>query len=82
MPSSILVAALVLNIGRGGTFGFTDVLLGFLVIGSLMAATGLVSGLLWNLFIRGQLKKIKWGRFRGLIPGFARDRRKGDRRES
>ncbi len=82
LSASILVAALVLNIGRGGTFGFTDVLLGFLVIGSLMAATGLVSGLLWNLFIRGQLKKIKWGRFRGLIPGFARDRRKGDRRES
>ena len=81
LSASILVAALVLNMGQGHAFDFTDVLLGFLVIGSLMAATGLVSGLLWNLFIRGQLKKVKWGRFRGLIPGFGRNRRKGERRE-
>lgn len=81
LSASILVAALVLNMGRGNAFGLTDIMLGFLVTGSLMAATGLVSGLLWNLFIRGQIKKIKWGRFRGLIPGFGRDRRKADRRQ-
>jgi ubiquinone biosynthesis protein len=81
LSASILVGALVLNMGGETTFGVMDIVLGFLVIGSLMAATGLVSGLLWNLFIRGQLKKVKWSRFRGLIPGLGRDRRKANRRQ-
>jgi ubiquinone biosynthesis protein len=78
VSASILVAAMVLRMAEDNTFGVMDILLAFLVIGSILAASGLVSGLLWNLFIRGQLKKIKWGRFRGLIPGFGRDRKRSD----
>lgn len=73
ISASILTAALVLNLSRGSEIGLMDIGLGFLVVGSLMAATGLVTGLLWNLFVRGQLRRVRWGRFRGLIPGLGRD---------
>jgi ubiquinone biosynthesis protein len=72
VSASILVAALVLNLGADTTFGLTDMLLAFLVIGSTLAASGLVSGLMWNLFIRERLKRIRWRRFVGLIPRLGR----------
>lgn len=72
VSASILVAALVLHLGGDTGFGLTDMLLGFLVIGSVLAASGLVSGLMWNLFIRDRLRRVRWRRFLGLIPGLGR----------
>ena len=72
LSASVLGAAMVLHPADDGRFGLLDIILGFLVISSLLAASGLVSGLMWNLFIRERLQRVQWGRFRGLLPGFRR----------
>ncbi len=74
VSASILVAALVIHLGGASGFGLMDLFLGFLVISSVLAASGLISGLMWNLFIRQRVARIRWRRFLGLIPGLGRRR--------
>lgn len=79
LSASVLGAALVMRGAGDNQFGLIDMGLGFLVISSLLAASGLVSGLMWNLFIRTRVQKVRWARFVGLLPG-SRGRR--DKAES
>ena len=70
ISASILVAVLVL--AGEHSLGFFDAAIALGLAGSLLAAAGLVGGLLWNLFIRQRLRSLKFSRFAGLIPGFGK----------
>jgi ubiquinone biosynthesis protein len=76
ISSAILLGVLVIQQSAEHDFGLGELLLGFAVVASMLAASGLVSALLWNLFVRERLKGVRWSRFVGLIPGLA-GRREG-----
>lgn len=69
VSSSILTGVLMLE--RDG-YGAFDLVVASAVGVSLLAAAGLVTGLLWNLFVRGRLGGVKWRRFVGILPGFGK----------
>lgn len=69
VSSSILVAVLMVE---GGGYGVFDMAVAAAIFVSLLAAASLVTGLLWNLFVRGRLGGVRWRRFLGFVPGFRR----------
>ena len=81
--SSFLVSAAILTLGlefgAGEPLGFRQLLSAGAVALSLLAASGLLSGLVWNLFLAERVRALRWGRFVGLLPGLGKRRdRDGD----
>ncbi len=75
---SLLVSAAVLTVGlqfgTGGPLGVGQVVSAAAVAFSLLAASGLLWGLIWNLFLAQRMRAVRWGRFVGLVPGLGRHR--------
>ena len=69
ISASILVAAVVLDVGEDQAMADADILATSLAVGSGLLATALLGGLIWNLFLRGLLERVQWRRFVGLLPG-------------
>ena len=69
ISASILVAAVVLDVGEDQAMADADILATSLAVGSGLLATALLGGLIWNLFLRGLLERVRWRRFVGLVPG-------------
>jgi ubiquinone biosynthesis protein len=68
LSASILIAAVVLDMGQRNTFSDGDIAATVIAGGSAMFAMMLLGGITWNLFLRGFLSKIRWARFLGLVP--------------
>jgi Na+-transporting NADH:ubiquinone oxidoreductase subunit NqrE len=68
LSASILIAAVVLDMGQRNTFSEGDIAATIIAGGSAMFAMMLLGGITWNLFLRGFLSKIRWARFLGLVP--------------
>lgn len=73
LSASILVGVLVSSAEPDG-FGLFDLTLAFGVVASLLAATSLVTALLWSLFVQERLRAMPWRRLARLLP-FPRRRR-------
>ena len=71
VSAAILGSALLL---REGDSGPIEVFGTMAVVASLLAASGLVSALMWNLFLRGKLGGLGAGLFAGLCAGIFRRR--------
>ena len=82
VSASILVAAVVLDVGQGEELAEADILATGLAVGSGLLATMLLGGLIWNLFLRGLLGRVRWHRFIGLVPGLERLLRSDDSKGS
>jgi len=79
VSASILLAVLVLGRGDDG-LGPLGWMLTLALGGSLFAAGALLVGLTWQLFLRQWLRALRWRRFLGFVPGFARRGRPRDPR--
>jgi len=70
---SFLVSAAILTVGlqfgAAGPLGMGQLVSAAAVAFSLLAASGLLWGLIWNLFLEKRVRAVRWGRFVGLIPG-------------
>jgi ubiquinone biosynthesis protein len=77
---SFLVSAAILTaglqLGASGPLGLGQLVGAAAVALSLLAASGLLWGLVWNLFLAQRVRAVRWGRFVGLVPGLGR--RRGD----
>ncbi|MCO4771830.1 MAG: AarF/ABC1/UbiB kinase family protein [Deltaproteobacteria bacterium] len=75
---SFLVSAAILTVGlqfgSEGPLGVGQLASAAAVAFSLLAASGLLWGLIWNLFLAQRVRAVRWGRFVGLIPGLGRKR--------
>ena len=76
VSAAIMTAVLVFSSGE--PLGFSQLLTATGVAISLLAASGLLSGLIWNLFLAQRVRAVRWSRFAGLLPGFARRNRDED----
>lgn len=70
VSAAIMTAVLVVNSGE--PLGFSQLITATGVAMSLLAASGLLSGLIWNLFLEQRVRAVRWSRFAGLLPGFGR----------
>ena len=70
VSAAIMTAVLVFNSGE--PLGFSQLVTATGVALSLLAASGLLSGLIWNLFLAQRVRAVRWSRFAGLLPGFGR----------
>jgi ubiquinone biosynthesis protein len=68
ISTSILVAAVVIDLGASEQFSDGDVAATAMALGSALGATLLLGALTWNLFVRDLIAGIRWGRFLGLLP--------------
>ena len=64
--------AAVLAFHSGEPLGFSELVTATGVAVSLLAASGLLSMLIWNLFLAHRIRAVRWSRFAGFIPGFRR----------
>ncbi len=70
VSAAIMTAVLVFHSGE--PLGFSELLTATGVAVSLLAASGLLSMLIWNLFLAHRIRAVRWSRFAGFIPGFRR----------
>ena len=68
LSASVLIAAVVVDLGARDSFSETDIVATVIAVGSAMIAAMLLGGLTWNLFVRDLLARIRWARFLGLLP--------------
>lgn len=70
VSAAIMTAVLVFNSGQ--PLGFNELLTATGVGVSLLAASGLLTMLIWNLFLAHRIRAVRWSRFAGFVPGFRR----------
>ena len=70
VSSAILVGVIVLRQSSEGSVGLSELSLTFAVVLSLLSASTLVGGLIWNLFVRERFERLRWGRLLRYLPGF------------
>ncbi len=75
---SFLISAAILTVGlqfgTEGPLGPGQFISAAAVALSLLAASGLLWGLVWNLFLAQRVRAVRWGRFVGLVPGLGKKR--------
>jgi ubiquinone biosynthesis protein len=72
VSAAVMTAVLVFNSGQ--PLGFNELLTASGVGFSLLAASGLLTLLIWNLFLAHRIRAVRWSRFTGFVPGFRRRR--------